>query len=99
MAELLQTIFLVIGFLAGQAAHAGNDCPVGPCPEIPHRPVVAWTAPQSLPAGEIRLWSRGERRPGQPGATVTLSSEPRARLVVAPAAERLLVLRVRAPRR
>jgi len=98
---MLQTIFLLLGLLAGHVADPGQPCENGPCPEIPHRPVVAWTAPQSLRADEIRLWSRGERRPGQPGASVDLTwwQATHAPLVIAPAPERLLVLRLRtAPR-
>jgi hypothetical protein len=96
MAELLRSILLLIGLLANHVVEGGDLCPTGPCPDVPNRPVVAWTATQSPRADEITLWTRGERRPGQPGPVVRLERGPHARLVVGPATERLLVLRLRA---
>ena len=96
---MMQTIFLLIGLFAVRATDPGDSCPTGACPEVPHRPVIAWTAPQSLRADEVGLFCRGERRPGQPGASVTLWREPHEKLVIGSARERLLVLRVQPARR
>jgi hypothetical protein len=90
--ELLQSFLILIGLLAARIAEADAPCP-GMCAEPAARPVVAWAAPQNVRADEVRLFSRGERRPGQPAVDLAVvrmtGSTPRAVLVVAPAGERV----------
>ncbi|MCY2959670.1 MAG: hypothetical protein NTY35_05850 [Planctomycetota bacterium] len=94
MPELVQTLLLLLGLLGAQFAGSGDTCPGGACPAVPERPVVSWAAPQTLRADEVRLFSRGEYRPGQPGIGIEApdfdgSDRPREFLLVAPALERL----------
>jgi hypothetical protein len=64
MIELVHAVLTVLGFLGAQVADPGPICAGGACPEVPHRPVVAWSAPQTVRADEVRLFAHDVRRPG-----------------------------------
>jgi len=91
MTEIFQTLLLLLGLIGSHVADPGEPCSSANCPAVPTRPVVAWAAPQTLRADEVRLFSRGERRPGQArGVELPAdSSVPVDFLWVAPAPERL----------
>jgi hypothetical protein len=90
MPELLPILWMLLGFVGARVAGPADDRGGSDCPAVPARPVVAWTAPQSLRADEVRLFSRQERRPSQPGDVIVLEIHvEREATVVAPAAVRL----------
>jgi len=108
MTEIFQTILLLLGLLGSHVADPGEPCTSANCPAVPTRPVVALGAPQTLRADEVRLFSRGEHRPGQPRERVLVLHVgdelapgvlgPPNVLLVAPASERLRpVIAPRAP--
>lgn len=96
MPALFQTLLLLLGFVGTRLADAGDPCAGGACPAVPDRPVVAWGAPQTLRADEVRLFARESRRPGQPGPALLETRGADAVLMVAPAPERLRALTQRA---
>lgn len=100
MPELFQTLLILLGLVGAHYADPGDACPPGACPSVPDRAVVTWTAPQTLRADEVRLFSRGETRPGQrmgadrgeDGTGAERDAAPGTRrgvLIVAPARDRL----------
>lgn len=94
MPELLQTLLVLLGLVGAHYADPGEACPNGACPAVPDRPAVAWTAPQTLRADEVRLFSRSESRPGEhaggiPAAAAAGREGEREVWIVAPATERL----------
>lgn len=90
MPELLPILWMLLGIVGARFAGPADDCVGSDCPAVPARPVVAWTTPQSLRADEVRLFSRQERRPGQPGDVIVLELHvEREATLVAPAAVRL----------
>ncbi len=99
MTEIFQTLLLLLGLIGSHVADPGEPCTAANCPAVPTRPVVAWAAPQTLRADEVRLFSRGEHRPGQANGGVLVlhvgdergadTLGPADFLLVAPAPERL----------
>ena len=83
--ELLQALLILCGYLGARVADSGNACAQGACPAVPDRPVVAWTAPQTVRADEVHLFSRAA---GQ----LEHSLERSEVLVVGPARERLTIV-------
>jgi hypothetical protein len=99
MAGLFQSLLLLLGLLVGRAVQPDAPC-AGACPDVAPSPTLAWTAEQTVPAAEARLWARAPRRPGQPGPLpepVRRLAEGHLRvLVVLPAPERVRPAAVRA---
>ena len=86
-----------IACLGSEAVDRTELCADGACPAVPDRPVVAWTAPQTVRADEVVLFSRGE---GATRLAIAPVAGPHERevLVIAPAGERVgtvLAIRVR----
>jgi hypothetical protein len=94
MPELIPILWMLLGLVGARFSGPADDCSGSDCPAVPARPVVAWTTPQSLRADEVRLFSRQERRPGQPGDVVVLEYRTeRGTIVIEPAAVRLRTVR------
>ena len=99
MPELFQTLLILLGLLGGRVADPGDGCPSGTCPAVPERPVAALGAPQTLRADEVRLFARGDHRPGQAAGALEVLRPGAARgpevegaptfVIVPPAPERL----------
>ncbi len=98
MFELVQVLLFVLGIAAARLADPGTPCATGPCPPIPDRPIVAWSSPEPLRADEFRLFSRCERRPGQPGAAPVIFVQSDRVCFIGPASERVRPRLERSPR-
>lgn len=96
MAEVFQTLLVLLGLVVARVADPGEFACANDCPAVPVRPVVAWSAQQDVRADEVRLFSRGARRPGQPGPefaatcpSIAVEGAPARFVVIGPARERL----------
>jgi hypothetical protein len=86
---LVQALLLLLGIAGARYVDPASGCTPGPCADVPERPVVAWIGPQTVRSDEILLFSRGARRPGQPGESALRVENGRAPWIVGPARERV----------
>lgn len=96
MAEFALLVWMFFGLVGAHVAGPGGDCYAGDCAAVPNRPTVAWSVNETVRADEVRLFARGERRPGQPGHVLVMEARPDRELLVVPPAEirvRVLVQR------
>ncbi len=87
MAEFALLLWMFFGLVGAHVAGSGSDCGAGECAAVPNRPTVAWSVHETLRADEVRLFARGERRPGQPGHVLVLDARPDREVLVVPPAE------------